>query len=443
MRMRGSSTFAVIIIAAGQQHVGPLLQNARAPTRTHIAALLTIVPVVALAAAFAVLVSGGVRRNTGWSATITPLASIIGSGFLVSVPLLASTLGIWAIAAIAGLCMLAFLVGGALRYNIRYAEPVVNGAHSGFPGHPIRSFEVLSHIVLIGAYFISVAYYLVLLATFGLKLLNHPDPLLGKAIASMIVAAICAVGAIRGLRGIERAEKVTVSANLASVAALLTALVLFGINLPTGYSWMAAVAQPHAFNWDTIRFLMGLLIVVQGFETSRFMGEMYEAETRISAMRRAQIVSSTIYITFFVLMVPLFPYFKSATDVAGFIDVIGRVAPWLPWVVAGGAIASQFSASVADSIGASGLIADTTQRQVTTRHAYLLIGAVSIIVIWATDVVSIVTLASRAFALFYALQCIVAVLTARQRGDERKAAWFGLLAALTFGFTILGIPAGG
>lgn len=380
------------------------------------------------------------RRNRGWSATITPLASIIGSGFLVSVPLLASTVGVWAVAAIAGLTALAFLVGGAIRYNIRYAEPVLNSASTG---HPVKSIEVISHIVLIGAYFISVAYYLVLLSAFGLKLLGLADPLLGKTIATTIVASICAVGAIRGLQGIEDAEKITVSANLACIAALLVALVIFGVNLPSDYSWEAAAGQSHVLNWDTVRLLMGLLIVVQGFETSRFMGELYNGETRISAMRRAQIVSSAVYIIFFVLMVPLFPLFTSAADVAGFIDVIGRVAPWLTWVVAGGAIASQFSASVADSIGASGLIADTTRGRVTTPHAYLLIGAVSIVVIWTTNVLSIVTLASRAFALFYALQCIVSVLIARRRGDKVKAVWFGILATLTFGFALLGIPAAG
>lgn len=393
-----------------------------------------------LIVAFTMLVSGRMRRNKSWSATITPLASIIGSGFLVSVPLLASTVGIWAVAAIIGLSALAFLVGGVIRYNIRYAEPVVDSARAG---HAIRSFEVLSHLVLIGAYFISVAYYLVLLSAFGLKLLGLADPLLGKAISTTIVASICAIGAVRGLEGVERAEKITVSANLASIAALLTALVIFGMSLPSDYSWTAAASQSRALNWDTARLLMGLLIVVQGFETSRFMGEMYDAGTRVAAMRRAQIVSSAVYVTFFVLMVPLFPYFTSAADVAGFIDVIGRVAPWLTWVVAGGAIASQFSASVADSIGASGLIANTTHRHVTTRHAYLLIGAVSIVVIWTTDVVSIVTLASRAFALFYALQCVVAVLMARRRGEERRAVWFGMLAAVTFGFAIFGIPAGG
>ncbi|EEX16222.1 putative membrane protein [Citreicella sp. SE45] len=395
--------------------------------------------IVVAVIAFAVLISGPVRRNRNWLATVTPLASIIGSGFLVSVPLLASAIGIWAIPAVIGLTLLAFLIGGAIRYNIRYGEPEFESAEAG---HPLKSFETMSHLVLIGAYFISVAYYLVLLAAFGLKLLGWEDPLLGKVVATVIISSICLLGATKGLQGVERAEVFTVSANLAAIVALLAGLVIFGTTLPQGYSWTAAAAVPHHFDWDSLRFLMGLLIIVQGFETTRFMGDLYDGETRIKAMTRAQIVSSIVYVIFFLLMIPLFPFFTSTADVAGFIEVIGRVTPWLPFIVTAGAIASQFSASVADSIGASELVSDTTHKHITPRHAYVVIGAVAVSVIWATDVVSIVSLASRAFALFYALQCIVAVLVARHRGDNGKAVWFSLLAVLTFALAVLGIPAG-
>ncbi|WP_319774681.1 hypothetical protein [Breoghania sp.] len=394
--------------------------------------------IVVAVIAFAVLISGPVRRNRNWLATVTPLASIIGSGFLVSVPLLASAIGIWAIPAVIGLTLLAFLIGGAIRYNIRYGEPEFESVEAG---HPLKSFETMSHLVLIGAYFISVAYYLVLLAAFGLKLLGWADPLLGKVVATVIISSICLLGATKGLRGVERAEVFTVSANLAAIAALLAGLVIFGTALPQGYSWTAA-AMPHHFDWNSLRFLMGLLIIVQGFETTRFMGDLYDGETRIKAMTRAQIVSSIVYVIFFLLMIPLFPFFTSTADVAGFIGVIGRVTPWLPFIVTAGAIASQFSASVADSIGASELVSDTTHKHITPRHAYVVIGAVAVSVIWATDVVSIVSLASRAFALFYALQCIVAVLVARSRGDNGNAVWFTLLAVLTFAIAVLGIPAG-
>ncbi|PID35530.1 MAG: hypothetical protein CR993_09565 [Rhodobacterales bacterium] len=400
---------------------------------------LDFVIVAVLVVAFAILISGRVRRNRGWSAMVTPLASIIGSGFLVSVPLLASALGVWAVAAVVGLTALAYLFGGAIRYNIAHAEPVLEEAEAG---HTVKSIETTSHIVLIGAYFISVAYYLVLLSAFGLKLIGWDDPLLGKVIATVMITGICGVGATKGLGGVERAEEFTVSANLAAIAALLVALMIFGVALPADYSWSAAAHESHSFDWDTIRFLMGLVIIVQGFETTRFMGQMYGADQRIRAMRRAQITSTVVYVVFFVLMVPLFPFFTSEADVAGFIDVIGRVSPWLPYVVTAGAVASQFSASVADSIGASGLVSDTTHKHVTPKHAYLLIGAVAVMVIWGTDVVSIVALASRAFALFYALQCGVAMMMARHRGEDRRAVWFGGLGAVALAVAVLGIPAG-
>ncbi len=402
--------------------------------------MMDIALVLVLLLTFGVLVSGPVRNSKAWSATVTPLASIIGSGFLVSVPLLASSLGVWAVAAVIGLTALAFLMGGAIRYNIEFGEPIFETARAG---HSIRSIETLSHLVLTGAYFISVAYYLVLLAAFALRLAGWGDPVLGKIIATVMISGICLIGAIKGLEGVERAEKFTVSANLATIAALLVALAIFGLNLPEPYSWSAAASDRHGFNLDTLRFLMGLLIIVQGFETTRFMGRLHNADVRIAAMKRAQIVSSIVYVVFFVLMIPLFPYFTSAADVAGFIDVIGRVTPWLPFVVAAGAIASQFSASVADSIGASGLVSATGRGHITPEHAYIVIGVVAVCVIWATDVVSVVTLASRAFALFYALQCLVAVLVARHRGDSGRAIRFGILAGIALVIAVLGIPAGG
>ena len=72
----------------------------------------------------------------------------------------------------------------------------------------------------------------------------------------------------------------------------------------------------------------------------------------------------------------------------------------------------------------------------------MLIGAVGVFVIWATDVTQIVALASRAFALFYGLQCTVSVMIARHRNEGQKALWFGALAALAYAVAVFGIPAG-
>ena len=93
---------------------------------------------------------------------------------------------------IAGLAVVSFLIGGAIRYTV---------IESARAGHTIGSIEGLSHLVLAGAYFIAVAYYLLLLAAFGMKLLGWHDTVLGKIAATVLISGICAVGALKGLGG--------------------------------------------------------------------------------------------------------------------------------------------------------------------------------------------------------------------------------------------------
>ena len=74
----------------------------------------------------ALLFQPRVRRLRGWRATVTPLASIIGSGFLVAAPLLAHAVTGLALPAMAGIVLLAYGIGWVVRYNIRYAEPLLS-----------------------------------------------------------------------------------------------------------------------------------------------------------------------------------------------------------------------------------------------------------------------------------------------------------------------------
>jgi hypothetical protein len=64
-------------------------------------------------------------RTALWRATVTPLASIIGSGFLESAPLLAHDFGGYAVLAMTLLVVLAALIGWAIRYNIAVVEPQI------------------------------------------------------------------------------------------------------------------------------------------------------------------------------------------------------------------------------------------------------------------------------------------------------------------------------
>jgi uncharacterized membrane protein YkvI len=108
------------------------------------------------------------------------------------------------------------------------------------------------------------------------------------------------------------------------------------------------------------------------------------------------------------------------------------------------AIGSQFSAAVADNSGAGGLIEDITHRKLPIRYAYVLILLVTVAITWETDVNGIITWASRAFALFYMLQCVVAFIVAWQSKDLSKRSarlvTFSFLAIMCLLVFALGVP---
>ena len=54
-----------------------------------------------------------------------------------------------------------------------------------------------------------------------------------------------------------------------------------------------------------LTIIAGTLIVVQGFETPRYLGDEFDAETRIKASRLSQIISTMVYILFVALVLPL------------------------------------------------------------------------------------------------------------------------------------------
>ncbi len=374
-----------------------------------------------------------------WRATVTPLASIIGSGFLVSVPILRDIVGQWAVLPMIGLLVVAYLIGAAIRDNIAHVEPRMQ---NGDAGAPVTAVERLSHLALSFAYFVSVAYYLVLFATFLLKSLGLEDPQLAKMIVTAVLLAIAVIGAWRGFHAIEGLEIYAVSAKLAVIAALLVALAIFDAADLLGGGHASRELTGH-FDVADLPVLMGLLILVQGFETSRFLGAAYPAELRIKTMKTAQLLSAAIYIAFFLLMIPLMGADSRESGVAAIVDMVRPVSFVLPLLITVGALASQSSAAVADAIGAGGLLNDITKGRIPVRYTYPWIATVSAIVTWETDVFSLIAFASRCFALYYALQCLVATLSAYERGRRGHAAGYALLMLLCAAIVILGTPAEG
>ncbi len=182
----------------------------------------------------------------------------MGSGFLVSAPLLAGIVGNLAVFAMGVLLVLAFLVGGVIRFNIRHFEPIENDGHG-----PVQDTAFLSRVVLVGAYFISVTYYLQLLAAFVLNAFDVDSQLWARVITTTLLVIIGAIGMWRGLGELGIVEKYAVALNLGMIGALLVALAVYNVKLLVGGDW-ALPAISSAIDFRDLRVLLGLLIVVRG-----------------------------------------------------------------------------------------------------------------------------------------------------------------------------------
>lgn len=362
-----------------------------------------ILPLISVAVAVALL-SRALRENRVWRATVTPLASIIGSGFLVVAPILGHLLGIYAFLGMLLITFVAIEVGEVIRFNIRYAEPLLGeGVLS-----PVKQWtERAANLSLSLAYVISVAFYLRLLSAFALRGIGFEEYPWPEAMTTAILLFIGLVGWRRGLRALENLEEYSVSIKLAVIAALLVGLGLHDYHIDFDLSAVRPVAHDL---WDIVRILGGLLLVVQGFETSRYLGNEYAADLRIRSMRRAQWLSTIIYLVFVLLVTPLLGMVEAGhVDETAVIDLAAAAAWVLGPMLILAAIMSQFSAAVADTVGAGGLVDEESGRRINDRRAYLLITLLAILLVWSANLFEIISLASRAFAFYYLLQTLLAL----------------------------------
>ncbi|SIR30713.1 hypothetical protein SAMN05421641_1393 [Paracoccus thiocyanatus] len=113
---------------------------------------LILLVIVAVAG---VLIHPRLSGSRLWLATITPLASIMGSGFLILGPILEDLYGYLAPGVMLALCAGAYLFGAAIRANMVTIERA-----SGYRPRVERRLETLASWSLAFAYVISVAYYL-------------------------------------------------------------------------------------------------------------------------------------------------------------------------------------------------------------------------------------------------------------------------------------------
>ncbi len=111
--------------------------------------------------------------------------------------------------------------------------------------------------------------------------------------------------------------------------------------------------MPQRSSWEIATIVAGTLIVVQGFETTRYLGETFDTATRIRALRWSQYFSLSVYILFVALALPIVPVLKGNYGDNSLITLTATASWLLPLPLIIAASMSQFSAAVADTLAAA------------------------------------------------------------------------------------------
>jgi hypothetical protein len=367
-------------------------------------------------------------------ARATPLASIFGSGFLVIVPILNGAVGPYSVVAMACVCALAYAMGSVIRFNIRHAEPVLEG---GTASSRVVRYERTANLALVMAYAISVCLYIHILASFVLGALNINSPRRENLFTVIVVAAIGLLGRFRGLDMLLILERWALRVTGILVILLVVGFLVFDWKALSTHTLVWPVF-PKQDLWTILTVVGGTLIVVQGFETSRYLGSQYDREMRVWSCRSSQILSTVVYLIFVAAATPLMHFLGDHVEDNGLLILAAKAAVWLPIPLVFAAVLSQFSASVADVVAAGGNVEESTQGRVDDQQAYIWVCGVAVVLAFASTL-TILSFASRAFAFYYFLQCLVAVCVTKK--TFQKVA-ISVLAAVLLFITLFAVPAG-
>lgn len=387
--------------------------------------LLNTIALVTTVIVGIILFSHKIRLSSQWRATVTPLASIIGSGFLIVAPLLHSIMGKWALLGMVALSIFAYSLGGVIRFNIRFAEKYIATNKES----KIAKLEVIGQWFLGGAYAISVAFYISLFSAFIFDRIGVTDLTIIKLITTLILLVIMVIAWLRGAKGLEVIELYAVTIKLAIIVGVLVALLSYDIS--TGTAWFQHNPISDLGLIETLSVLAGMLMVTQGFETTRFMGGQYSVTQRIKAVKYSQHIATLLYVLFIGLTCPIFLTFPivelNETTIS---HTLGQAVWILPFLLLIAATASQLSAALADTIGGGGLLKELIKFSLSTNIYYMLVILLAIALVWSADVFQIINLASKGFALYYLVQTIIASLLLFKQPHKNLSLWLKFLGTI-------------
>ena len=350
------------------------------------------------------------------------------------VPILNGAVGPYSLLAMAVVCAIAYAMGSVIRFNIRHAEPLLE---EGKASPRVLRYEQTANLALVLAYAISVCLYIHILAAFLLGGLGINTPRRENIVTVLIIAVIAVVGRFRGLDMLLVLEHWALRITAFLVVALIIGFLI--------YDWKAFQTGsviwpvfPQQDLWTILTVVGGTLIVVQGFETSRYLGSQYDRELRIWSCRSSQIVSTIIYLVFVAAATPLMHILGSEVEDNGLLKLAAVASVYLPIPLVIAAVLSQFSAAVADVVAAGGNVDESTDGRVDEKQAYVFICGIAIILAFASTL-TILSFASRGFAFYYFLQCLVAIVVSKKAWQKIA---IGVLAVILAFITLFAVPAG-
>jgi hypothetical protein len=393
----------------------------------------SIVALLALGALARLLYRPKVQESLTYKAIVVPLGEIMDVGFIVFSPIIILLFGYHATWAMAGLCLLAILTGFAVSYNIEHYEPLI-----GKPD-PLHAWNSIALWALIAASVVNVGYYAQLLMTLVWLPLDLYSPGLVAATAALLLLALMVYGFAKGLLALNDMGNRTTAFNLSAIGAILVAFATYNVQLLVGGDFQRPDLDPPV-DEEAFRKLLGLFVLVQGFESARYLGAYFSARKRVESMRAAQYLSSVVYVLFVALSLVLFTTTAVPNDVTAIFEVSEQVSVFLPFLIMVAAVGSQLSAIVSDTETRTEMLAQQLGDRVPRRWTFPLFLVPAILVVLLTDVASIVALASRIFAVYFLSQALIAGQLAWRARRWSWVAFFAGIAAAMAVVAVFGIP---
>jgi hypothetical protein len=370
-----------------------------------------------------------IQKSQKYQAMVVPLANIMDVGFIIMAPAIVLLAGFGAPLAMLAICLVAIAAGFAMSYNIRHYEPLRG------TGDPATKIEAGARWALLGASVVNIGYYTLLLTTLMLLPFDLFTENRRVVLGIVILGAIATIGFLGGMKWLNKQGSRTTAFNLAAVIGVVVAFLVF--NLQEAISGRWELGENPEVGIDELRQIIGLFAIVQGFEAARYIGIRFSGELRITTMRVAQVIATTVFVIFVATLLLIFlPPQVEAGGTAIFL-ASAEIGALMPFLLLIAALGSQTAAIIGATSSRSDMLVDNG---VSRPVSFLIILIPAILIIIFTDITDAVNIASRVFAFYFSIQSGLAALLAWRNRNWWAVAGFVGIGIIMAMIMIFGLP---